>query len=265
MDFPQEFIGSVQRVFGDSGREWLRRLPELIVQCRSKWGLRDGEMLPSARMNYIEFTTTQAGAPVVLKIGVRHPELFTEMEALRLYAGNRAVPLLGADLELGAILIQRLRPGTMLWQLGDNAEETRIAASIMRELCVPVPSSHGLPTFERWVERAFRLTRTQWDPTELMPRHLLDRAEAAFEEIQRSSNADVVLHGDLHHENMLLDAESGWTAIDPKGKIFVRGEYWNVESESLVADSGAIAEGEAVEVVGVDGLSLRVKRAARST
>jgi membrane-bound ClpP family serine protease len=51
------------------------------------------------------------------------------------------------------------------------------------------------------------------------------------------------------------------TAIDPKGKIFVRGEYWNVESDAPGSERGAIAAGEAVEVVGVDGLTLRVRRA----
>jgi streptomycin 6-kinase len=219
MDFPREFIESVHRVFGDQGRAWLPRLPGLIADCREKWSLDDGVMCSVARMNYIELTTTEAGDPVVLKIGVPNPELFTEMEALRLYGGRRAVTLLGSDAELGAILMRRLQPGTMLWQLGDNREETRIAASIMRELCVPVPPSHGLPTFAGWVERAFRLTRTQWDPEGLMPRDLIDRAEAAFEEILHSSNGDVVLHGDLHHENILLDSESGWTAIDPKGVV----------------------------------------------
>jgi membrane-bound serine protease (ClpP class) len=44
-------------------------------------------------------------------------------------------------------------------------------------------------------------------------------------------------------------------AIDPKGKVFVRGEYWN-----SVADE-SIAAGDAVEVLGVNGLTLRVRRA----
>ncbi len=45
------------------------------------------------------------------------------------------------------------------------------------------------------------------------------------------------------------------TALDPAGKIFIRGEYWNVEAEEPVE------AGEAVEVVAVDGLRLRVRRA----
>jgi membrane-bound serine protease (ClpP class) len=39
------------------------------------------------------------------------------------------------------------------------------------------------------------------------------------------------------------------------GTVVVRGEYWNAESDEEVGD------GEPVEVTGVDGLRLRVRRA----
>jgi membrane-bound serine protease (ClpP class) len=50
------------------------------------------------------------------------------------------------------------------------------------------------------------------------------------------------------------------SALDPMGKVFVRGEYWNVRAEGD-GDSEPIAEGEAVEVLAVEGLTLRVRRA----
>lgn len=48
------------------------------------------------------------------------------------------------------------------------------------------------------------------------------------------------------------------TAIDPTGKVFVRGEYWN-----SVADE-SIAAGDPVEVLGIQGLTLRVRRAQKT-
>jgi streptomycin 6-kinase len=33
----------------------------------------------------------------------------------------------------------------------------------------------------------------------------------------------VILHGDLHHDNILFSAERGWVAIDPKGIVGDRG------------------------------------------
>jgi membrane-bound serine protease (ClpP class) len=45
------------------------------------------------------------------------------------------------------------------------------------------------------------------------------------------------------------------TALAPEGQVFVHGEYWQAESEE------PIAAGEAVEVLEVKGLKLRVRRA----
>ena len=45
------------------------------------------------------------------------------------------------------------------------------------------------------------------------------------------------------------------TVLQPEGKVFVRGEYWNATAD------GEVGEGEPVEVTGVDGLLLRVRRA----
>ena len=73
-------------------------------------------------LNYIEFPTTAGGTPVALKIGVPHSELFAEMETLRLYDGSRSARLMDADRALGAILMQHLKPGTILRQLKDNRQ-----------------------------------------------------------------------------------------------------------------------------------------------
>jgi len=44
------------------------------------------------------------------------------------------------------------------------------------------------------------------------------------------------------------------TALDPDGKVFVRGEYWNATSDAKIGPD------ESVEVMAVEGLRLRVRR-----
>ena len=45
-------------------------------------------------------------------------------------------------------------------------------------------------------------------------------------------------------------------ATEGKGKVFVRGEYWNCTAET------AVAAGEPVEILRIDGLTLRVRPAS---
>ena len=56
------------------------------------------------------------------------------------------------------------------------------------------------------------------------PWRLVVKAEALYPELLNTSTDLYLLHGDLHHGNILYSDSSGWTAIDPKGLIGER-EY----------------------------------------
>jgi membrane-bound serine protease (ClpP class) len=55
-------------------------------------------------------------------------------------------------------------------------------------------------------------------------------------------------------EGLIGEVGTAQTDIDGRGKAFVHGEYWDVESQEK------IASGEGVRVTGVEGLMLRVER-----
>lgn len=48
---------------------------------------------------------------------------------------------------------------------------------------------------------------------------MLSFAENLYEEILSLNRPKVLLHGDLHHENILKDASGNWKVIDPQGRI----------------------------------------------
>ena len=52
-----------------------------------------------------------------------------------------------------------------------------------------------------------------------MPAPLVERAEALFAELLVSQAEPVLLHGDLHHYNVLAAGRRPWLAIDPKGVV----------------------------------------------
>lgn len=219
-NLPESFISNIQRVFGDAGKAWLADFPRILDRCRERWRLTLGEPIPGLSVNYITAAVTGAGEEVMLKIGVLPHEVRVEIETLRRYGGRRMVRCLEADFELCAFLLERLQPGTMLAGVRDNAEATRIAAEMMKTLPVPCPAADGLPSFAGWIDKAFARLRRNYGPDcEPLGRRLVEQAEAAFATIQAEKRPPMLLHGDLHHENILFDEQRGWTAIDPKGVI----------------------------------------------
>ena len=127
-----------------------------------------------------------------------------EADALRLWAGTGAVPLLRHDPRRRALLLGRARPGDDLTTVDEN-EAAAIAVKVGLALWRPAG-----PPFRwigdhvgRWLDR----------PEQGPGRRLLPTARRLFEDLD--VGAATLVHGDFHHHNLLADGES-YLAIDPK-------------------------------------------------
>lgn len=218
MELRAAFLQRIREVFGEEGEAWLGALPSLIADCERRWGIRVGTPF-SLSYNYVAPALKDDGGEVVLKLGVPARELRTEIAALRHYDGNGMARLLDADAERGAMLLERLLPGTPLLDLEDDVEATCIAADVMRELRRSPSDNHAFPTVADW-GRGFERMRARFDgKTGPLPERLVEAAESRFAELLGSSDEPVLLHGDLHHENILRAGRRPWLAIDPKGVV----------------------------------------------
>lgn len=217
--FSKEFRHKIISTWREDGRKWLDRLPEIITACQERWELSIKSVVPDLSYNYVAFVVKADGTEAVLKIGVPNPELMTEIEALRNYQGKHTVALLDADPNLGALLLKRLIPGRPLSDLENDEEATVIAAHLMRELPVPEPANHQFLTIGRWAQAFKRLRERFGGKTGPLPRRMVEKAERLFQELQTSNSRQMLLHGDLHHDNILSNGKDGWLAIDPKGVI----------------------------------------------
>jgi streptomycin 6-kinase len=216
---PGEFIQTITNLFGGVGADWLARLPALVAECEQAWSLRAMAPLQNLSFNYLAPAVRADRSEAILKIGVPNPELTTEIEALSIYAGRGSVRLLEVDRDRGALLLERLRPGTPLWSVADDEEATRIAARVMGQLWRPVPPDHPFPTVQRWARGMDRMRAYFGGSSGPFPRALVEKAEGLFAELVDSMAEPVLLHGDLHHENILSAERQAWLAIDPKGIV----------------------------------------------
>ena len=213
-----EFAGTMRSVYGERGRQWVERLPDLVRDCAERWNLRVSAPFPNLTFNFVAPAERDDGTRAVLKIGVPNPEFSTESAALRHFDGRGSTRLLSADEGAGAMLLEHLAPGTPLFDLDDDKAATSIAAGVMRQLWRPAPADHPYPTVARWGEGLKRL-RARFPDGGPFPRPLLEQAESLFADLLASSAPPVVLHGDLHHWNILRSDRSPWLAIDPKGVV----------------------------------------------
>ncbi|HEX8118622.1 MAG TPA: aminoglycoside phosphotransferase family protein, partial [Pyrinomonadaceae bacterium] len=139
---PEEFARATVALHGEAGRLWLDGLPGLIEKCARRWSLKVGPPFPSLSYNYAAPAEGRRGERLVLKVGVLVAELLSEIEALRLFDGRGAVRLFDADGGWGALLLERLEPGTQLLALceEDDGAATGAAAGVMKRLWRPVPA-----------------------------------------------------------------------------------------------------------------------------
>lgn len=213
---PEAFARTMIELHGDAGAAWVAVLPALLDRCAARWGLT---ILPPYALsyNYVAPAVRADGTPVVLKVGWPGQELLTELAALRFYDGHGIVRLLDADPAWGAFLLERLIPGTMLSEVPDDAAATHIAAGVMQHLWRPLPPDHGFRSVADWAAGLAKLRPLFDGGTGPLPAPLVERAEALFAELLPSQAAPVLLHGDLHHWNIMAAQRAPWLALDPKG------------------------------------------------
>ncbi len=216
LELTEQFTHTIEGVFKERGTLWLLNLPALLADCAKHWTLTILPPFPNLSFNYVAPVMCSDGSKAVLKVGVPHKELWSEMEALRVFGGRGSVRLLETDGDRGAMLLERLKPGTPLTTLADevhDAQATSIAADVMRKLWHPVPPQHNFPSVADWAQGMKRM-RTHFDGgVGPFPVALVEEAETLFLELLASSASPVLLHGDLHHDN-ILETENGDLAGD---------------------------------------------------
>jgi len=207
-----EYSRRVVDIHGPRGRDWLERLPMSIAECERRWSIVVEAPFPNLSYNWVAPARTSQGASVVLKLGLPCPELTSEIETLRAWAGHGAAHLIHADEDEGALVIERVLPGTSLVELGweHDVEATAVALELMQELhAVPPPPRQR--TLADWTSGIERAVAAGFVPA------LTCEAERWREQLLASAPRPALLHADLHHYNILAAERQAYLAIDPKG------------------------------------------------
>lgn len=189
-----------------------------VAGAERRWALVIKERLNSS-YGYVARASYAGVGEVVVKLGASGIEFARELEALRLYGGQGAVKLLTADTANGVMLLESVRPGGLLSEVGSDEEATTIAASVMRRLWRPAPEHHPFAAMSEFDGGVEWLQACSVDTDCPVPTALASRAEALLRELATAQGKPVLLHGDLHHYNIPSAERVPWLAINPKGIV----------------------------------------------
>jgi streptomycin 6-kinase len=211
-------------VHGQRGALWLEALPALLEEFAARWSLTVLPPFSVPSYNYVTPVVGPGGAALVLKAGVPHGELWSEIDALRLFDGRGMARLIDADRERGVLLLERVLPGQPLHR---EPDETQVAAlvGVLRRLWRPLPAEHPFRTIPDLARGLDRLRQAVDGGYGLFPAARVARAAALFRELT-SDGSPVLIHGDANPGNVLRSDRDGWLAIDPKG--YAGHPLWDV-------------------------------------
>jgi streptomycin 6-kinase len=167
----------------------------LAAAVAHDWGLRLGDPYPSGAAGYVVRAELADGTPAVLKLQHSHREDEQEADALERWDGDGAIRLLLRDDGRHALLLERCEPGTPLSEGADDP--IGVLIGLLPRLWKDATGFHTLADdVAHWAlegevgERARELAATQGEL--------------------------VLVHQDLHGDNVLAAEREPWLVIDPK-------------------------------------------------
>ena len=183
----------------------------------------NGELLP----------VRHHGIPAMLKIS-QEPEEQAGNLLMAWWDGEGAAPVLKHDGE--ALLMERASGSLSLTHMvscGQDDEATRILCAVVGRLHAPrAKPAPALVPLEQRFEALWSAAVTH--------RGIFEQCAKTARELLDAPRDVRVLHGDIHHGNVLDFGPKGWLAIDPKGLYGERGfDYANIfcnpDSKSALA------------------------------
>jgi streptomycin 6-kinase len=215
MEITKDFEVKIMNAFGEDGRRWLDSLEGTVQLFLQKWELTSEGPVNNLSYNYVLKVRDLEGMPLILKLGVPNFDTRNEIQTLQYYNGEGCARLLKYNLEHGVMLLEQLVPGTMLSEETDEAQVISNYIKVWKEIRREAPSETSTPFITRWFEGLSREEHLNGS----IPVEHIQLAKECLKQILETSTGPELLHGDLHHENVLFSEQHGWMAIDPKGVI----------------------------------------------
>lgn len=206
-----------ERFIKKFGTESYNERIRIVEKYIKQWELTEIEFQSElSNNNLIFYAVSKRHGKVILKIRIDNG-YDNEILALKSFQGKNFCKLYEYSFEDEAYIMERIMPAHTLYESAPRHERIQIAAEIFKELHKNDLPDGTFPTYSEWFEEGKEGTKNREDCKDMYP--YLDSAERMLADICQKYSRILLLHGDLHHENILQNEHGGYTVIDPKGVI----------------------------------------------
>lgn len=268
---PRAVVEMMTTFGGEEGRAWLAEVPRLVDQAAAHWDLRLEAPFEGGNVAYVAPATRGDGLRCVLKVQLLTDETSEEGTALRVWDGDGAVRVLDEAPELGALLLERIEPGTALGDALPLPAQLEVLGTLLPRLWARCPpDGHAFLPVPAKLEEWLGELRGAVDDPRLGPvvHRVVAAAEALRQPDLRPTGHPAIVSRDVHPGNVLAATREPWLVIDPKPLVgepaFDTGHL--VRQLLLHDDLAHAAEVTAVlaRALGLDVSRVRVWAALRS-
>jgi len=134
--------------------------------------------------------------------------LAAHVEALNAFGSHRAAAVLDVLRKEGAVLLERVTPGERLASIATEDEAMAVVARLFADGWPRVPDRPSATPLRIFAESLAIAAAGDRE---------FERPAALLEKLIATSTDQVLLHGDLHYDNILSSDRAGYLLIDPKG------------------------------------------------
>lgn len=204
-----------ENILAHFGSEFPAKAAGYLEIYSDKWSLSHIRLIPSYSANLVFTCYSDSFGEAILKINPSVSSEFTgEYHALKEYGGKPYCRLFCGDRK-GVLLEERINPGTPLRDEPSLDKRLQVFSSLSQGLHKS-PGTPGIyKTYTQWVLKITDYMNSIEDYRELALH--MNRAKEIYLELSSVYNRNLLLHGDFHHDNILLEKDGNYRIIDPKG------------------------------------------------
>lgn len=182
-----------------------------LEYAKRKWALNHLNVLYEHPTKSIFTAESEHFGTVILKTDRDRQQLEAEYKMLERLSGHYSCKAYAFDAEAGLLLEERIIPGTALRREASLKKRIQVFLQIFQEIHVSVDSG---VTYLDWLEQICKYCISHQAAEEMA-----SRAHSFCVEMFGKYPDRVLLHGDLHHDNLLLRTDGSYAMIDPKGVV----------------------------------------------